>query len=187
MKSPYNYYLIHSGPLLEIAQAYQAEYLEAHQALIKLLKKWGNIRAFKEHEGRVLRVRFEGEPPEGFTKPDRQGFCYPKKGSHWHQAYQAQKGCPEPIVLIKQALLWDNHLTYTQGSLTGSASLNPIDPCGIVWNEFQAFGLYISDVKSAVQALTEQGFTVQEPAASSTMRFKGCKKIKKSLFYGKFQ
>lgn len=186
MKCPYAYYLIHSGPLLEIAKAYQKEYFVANETLLALLKKCGNIESFMVNECCVTKVRFKGAPLAGFSKPDRNGFCYPKKGSQWYQAYQEQKGCPEPVALIQDTLKWPDAVSYSGKGVEGGALLNPLKPCGIVWNEFQEFGLYLSDVRVVVADLERQGFEVQEPARSATMRFKGCRKINKSLFYSKF-
>lgn len=177
------YFLVESGQMLDLAKRIADNFQAVHEANLAYVRGVGGV-AFQASswDGRVYAVKFEGEAPAGFKKPNKRGCCEPKKGSKYAADMAELPVHMDVSREISRLLNVPTDLHYSQkGKWSGVTSLgHPFFPCGILWFKLDGpYCIYIPDVQHYVREKEETGSTVDEPAKSFKPEFEGLRQILK--------
>lgn len=174
-------FLIESGPALDLVKHHIQERKRVHQACLELLKTlcvrevWRDIRT-----GIVSAVRLpQGLYPE-FTKPDRKGRSWPKKGTEWAAKFKAQIGHQSQVHLISDRFNIPLVIAFDRpdGSFGSTCIGSPLNECGFLYcGEEGPYAMWVPNVPEAVAQKEAEGYTVEEPAKSFNLEFPGCHPI----------
>lgn len=128
------HYLIQSGDILESAQDYRSGYTSFRAKMWDYLKSIGAVSFQDNFANGLGRVRFEGEAPEGFTKPNKYGCCRPKVKSSYEAEFEKFKAGPDPLRYLEGKVDLVRQVSYKEGEAWGSRCVgHPITPYGIYW------------------------------------------------------
>lgn len=133
------YYLIESGVLLPVAQKYRQDTIETFNIVREYFLSIG-VKSFATGwHGRPCYAIFEGEIPDGFTKPNkRNGGVYPKNskaGKPWREAWDALPKKPNAQERLKDVLgcpTWFS-AKFPDGSSHGRHIGAFEEPIGLYW------------------------------------------------------
>lgn len=174
------YFLVESGPALDLAKQIAANYQDVHDANVAYVKSIGGVAFQTDWEGRACSVKFDGDAPAGFKKPNKKGCCEPKKGSQF-----AADMARLPVQIkasheISKLLNVPTSLEHKRdGWGSGWTSMgHPFFPCGILYyNPDGPFCFWTPDVERHVALAEADGSTVEEPAKSYKPGFEGIRQI----------
>lgn len=173
--------MIEGGKALDLVTGHVSEAQRVAREIRALLAPLGVAAHWTDNEsGVAVAVRFADEHHADFTKPKKQGICYPKKNTEWAKLFEAQKGYESPSMLIAQAFNVPLALSYGRdGSGGGSRLLGvPFAECGFMWIQSEkVFAMWTPDVEGEVRETESRGYTVAEPAKSFRLQFDGCRRI----------
>lgn len=175
-------FLIESGPLLEAAKQYVADFSAAQDKIIKFCKDIGARRFVASRiDQRLLGVVFEGEPLEGFKRADRRGVSYPKAKSDW--ADRMKEACPgigltafQRIQAIWPVPTWANY--ESESSSGGSCIGDPFMPMYFMFpHEDGPFAVLVPDVPAYLADRKAQGERVTNIPEDYKLEFPGLKRL----------
>lgn len=138
--TPPVYYLCASGEAKRQANAYRRTFLRLHDALRKIAKDLGAQTMDVSECMRLRSLGFKGNPPPGWTKPDKHGHSRPLKRRA--NAAILQHFTPEiyrvmPHADLQPFFTWlacPTSYEYTTGNGWGSHSIGRLSkPIGLAW------------------------------------------------------
>ena len=163
------YYLVKSGKPLALVKEHIKHVQKAHQQGVALLKELGAEKGWPDRkDGRILAVAFKGGVghPE-FTKPGKNGSCYPKKGTEWSKRFKAQAGYPSITKIICETFNVPTFIEKKNGDFHHIGS--PLNECGFLWISLEGpYCMWIPDVEHAVAR-----FKSRSPLVGLAAEFKG--------------
>lgn len=79
-------FLIEGGEALRLVQEHIAHVLACQAESTAIAKELGVEHARTSRStGKLVAVKFSGQPPKGWTVPDGHGCSRPKRGTDWHR------------------------------------------------------------------------------------------------------
>lgn len=179
------YFLIESGHALKLFRKHIRMRIATEKRVAAMCREIpGADRVISDlTNGRPKGLTFvRGTVYGDWTKADKKGYCYPKKGTDWAKRFAAENGYQPAEDMISVAFDIPLNMSYSKaGEFTGSCMLGyPLRACGFLWlSKNGPFAMYAPDVPAAVAHRQSQGETVNEPAASFEFKIDGARRILK--------
>lgn len=129
------YYLVEGGPLLALAKEYHDDLAAFYKELNEFIVEIGANGYRFDITGQLNGLRFEGDVPEGYKKPDKHGATLPYKKNKeaWAQLKKFKQ--PKAHDYIDRLLKIPCGLAYRKGDeISGSTMIgHPFEPYGFYW------------------------------------------------------
>lgn len=176
------YYLIESAPLVAVVKSYIADLKRVRAENAEICSELGDVKTgwTDRNSGAVYAVKFEGKHHSDFTKPGKDGFSRPKKGTEWAKRFAEHKGITRTDMnVISDQFNVPFNLQYTTKDGYGSTAIGYFQkPAGFIFpSEDGPFGLYIPDVAHYVARHEADGLVVDADVKCFDMNLKGCRRI----------
>lgn len=169
------------GKAMDLITSWLAEHRAALARNKLLLDPLGvTTYQFDRDTGVVVGVKFDGDLPADWKKPNKHGISFPKKNSEWTKRLAAQVGHAKESDLIRTALqiptiIWGK---YADGKGTRREIGHWFRPCGFATLGAEPpFLLIIPDVAFYVAEAEADGVIVPDEVKSFKPEFEGCRPI----------
>lgn len=151
-----SYYIVESGKVLEIAEAFRNEHTRVHNEIIEYLKSLGASQYNTNLNGQIHGCVFDDKIPEGFTKEKKYGICLPKKKSTHYDKFKSFI-FPNPYKYMEFYKI-PTGISYKYENGSGGTALgNPFKPVEFYWYDVEGpILLKIPNIKYYVKKLKQQ-------------------------------
>jgi hypothetical protein len=134
MKFYQKYYIVESGFLLDIADSYRKDFLEAKERIFEYVKGLGGETYKLGIRDQLYAIGFPKRiQPKDFKRPDSDGCCQPYVRSKLNDDFK-EYSLPSCVKPLKLALGFPDSLSYKTGTGKGSVCIgHPFRPAGFYW------------------------------------------------------
>lgn len=185
MKTHSKYYLIESGPTLELVEGLLADRQKVAAEILEGVRALGGVNFSVGFHGKVQTIWFEGEPPKGYCKPNRNGSYAPRRGSKAQKAIGALPTMPAVNRAVERSMGIPNSLCTegpgTRGTTSSIIGAFP-DAVGIAYYDNAGpYLLWLPDVDHYKASALKQnpGCTITHPAPDWSLDTTGLREILK--------
>jgi hypothetical protein len=177
------YYLIESGPTLDLIKEFIASRNKVLDANLKAAQELGVKRIRTDPQfGSMVGAVFDGERHPDFKVPNKNGVCHPKLKTAWDLKLKALPRHESVSMLIATHLNIPLSLRYGKDSKDNETCWrrigSPLTECGFLWaHENGPYAMWMPDVKSEIKQIEKEGYVVSEEDKAFTGEFEGCRRI----------
>lgn len=131
-----SYYLLESGKLADIANAFRTEHIKAHRDIMTFVEELGADGYRVNSKGVLMEVRFSSQDThihEGFKKLNKKRITSPRKKSALYEEFQLYS-VPNARTTIQEHIHCPLYVSYKSADSEGSSCVgHPFDPIGLYW------------------------------------------------------
>lgn len=176
------YFMVEGGRALELVHEHLRAVAAVREANSKFVLAVGGMRyRAMPDDGSLTAIEFNGPPPSGFTRPDRNGASRPKRGTRLAEEMGALPRYENISMRISAELSVPLSLIYVdaEGTETGWSLIGyPLDECGFLsLGDNGPFAMYIPDVPACVRDAETTGRVVAASVKGFAPEFAGCRRI----------
>jgi len=166
MKFNYAFFLVEADPALALVKQHIADRQRVRGSVADLAKELGVSTGTTDRDSyHMVSVNFPGERHPDFTKPDRKGRSWPKKGTAWARRFAEQPRATPSSDLIRKAFDPVDSLRWTQGDSQGWHCIgNPFAPSTFLYTGPDGpYVMLVPDLPLAIKELEAEGKKVEIP------------------------
>lgn len=177
------YYRVTDGPMLDAIKQRISQMKKLREVALAFAEKHGASQVFTSEfpEIHISGLLFDGQAPEGWTKPKKNGFSRPKRGTDAHAEIESLMTIPSDTAIVQEITNIPLGLSYKGNGISGSTMLgHPAGPCDLLyWPKYDLYGFVAPDIAHYLKEYTDQRYTITNGADKWSMDVPGVTQISK--------